>query len=262
MPGRPSKVVEETILHAIGGIVQGLLDFRCWDLDHTPLLCQPQAAVGSLLNSQNGSKCFGICRDDPPEAFSIKESQSQFPTNPYMMPPTPDRCYAPNWRIIGGKTFWMFSSFQDDDCAAFVSEPCAAHPIRKGCPWGSILRILTRFQVAAILPFSDRTNLLFLQPARAHRSRLPLPQSRPLGKVSETRAVAQTWCSFPRYSDRWHQAKPPNRAGGITIRRMVGAGKRMTTIERVPREPGPWKPPALLPRRLRRLRQPKQHTGS
>src|ERR1700761_9683879 len=73
--------------------------------------------------------------------------------------------------------------------------------------WGSILRVLARSRVDAILPFSDRTNLLFLQPAKAHRSRPPLPQFRSVSKASETTAVAQSWCSFPRCSDRSHQGK-------------------------------------------------------
>src|ERR1700760_4540883 len=73
--------------------------------------------------------------------------------------------------------------------------------------WGTTLRILPRFRVDAILPFSDKTNLLFLRSARVHRSRLRLPRSMSLGKASGTRAVAESWCSFPRCSDRSHQGK-------------------------------------------------------
>src|SRR5262249_29335383 len=74
--------IEDTILYAIGGIVQGLPDFRCGDLNYTAALSQPQAAVGCLLNSHNQTKRFGICRDDPSEAVPVEESQSRFSANP------------------------------------------------------------------------------------------------------------------------------------------------------------------------------------
>src|ERR1700683_1789906 len=73
--------------------------------------------------------------------------------------------------------------------------------------WGLALRILMRFRVDAILPFPDRTHLLSLRSARAHRSRLRLPGAETLDKASGTRPVAQSLCSFPRRSDRWHRRK-------------------------------------------------------
>jgi hypothetical protein len=78
------------------------------------------------------------------------------------------------------------------------SYPNHARPIQSvKAVVGVTLRILTRFQVVAILHFSDRTNLLLRQPTRAHRNRLPLPQSFARGKAWETTAVAQSWYKFP-----------------------------------------------------------------
>jgi len=111
-----------------------LLDFRRGNLNYTPALSQPQAAVGCLLNSPNRSESFAIRRDDPSEAVPIKESQSQFPTNPRMTPPTVNCSHVSNRRLIGVEDSLDVFTSQEDDCAPLISEPCAAHPIRKGCP--------------------------------------------------------------------------------------------------------------------------------
>src|SRR6201996_3922833 len=105
--------------------------------------------------------------------------------------------------------------------------------------WGTTLRILTRFRVDAILPFSDRTHLLFPRSARAHRSRLRLPRSVSLEKASGTRAAAQSWYSFPRHSDRWHQGKATkSRQRGHDTQNWLG-WEADDHDQRVPRAPGP-----------------------
>src|ERR1700759_1938929 len=64
-----------------------------------------------------------------------------------------------------------------------------------------------QFRIDAILPLSDRTNLLLAQPTRVHRNRLPLLRLLALCKAWETTAVAQPRCSFPPYSDICHPRK-------------------------------------------------------
>src|SRR5262245_15568205 len=125
---------------AIGGIIQGLLDFRCRDLNYTAALSQPKAAVGCLLHSHNQTKRFGICRCDSSEAVSVEESQSRFSADPCMTPPTVDCSYTPNRGIISWKNSPNAFMFQDDDCPSIVSKPCSAHPICEGCPGGQLCR--------------------------------------------------------------------------------------------------------------------------
>src|SRR5271170_7853948 len=124
--------VEDTVLHAIGRIVQNLLNFCCGNLDYSSTLREPQTAIGCLFNSNDPSECSGIRRDDTLECFPVKESQPRFAAKPNMTPPPIDCPYSSDVRLLRGKNSLDDFILQEENCALLVSEPRAAHPIREG----------------------------------------------------------------------------------------------------------------------------------
>ena len=124
--------------------------------------------------------------------------------------------------------------------------------------WGSIFRILTQLRVDAILPLSDRTNLLFLRSARAHPRCLRSPEAVSPGRALGTGPPGtQPCCLFPIHSERWHRRKATKlRPTGHDMQTWPLGRYTDDHDPRVPREPGPTHL-SHIPKRRRRPRRPK-----